>query len=377
MTRRPLATAVLLFLAAVDAAGYSVIAPVLPEIADRTGAQPAAMGALAAVFPLTMLPGLAWSGRSIRHGHLRRVLLVSLALVLLGTLAFVLASGWWLLFAGRAVMGFGSGGVWMAVTLRTLEYHPGQGYQAMSRVYAAYSLGALVGPALGALPGIHLPFLSYALLLVVGVLATVRLPNPEQRMVYEHDRTWRGNIGFWYSAVAIMLGMLSIGLIDGVLPLHFSSLLSQWQIGLLYVATAVVTALAAVVAGYARAGLALLVGVSALCAGLALAGGTTLVAAWVVGLALLGAAAGSVQTGSTGELLHAVPSARIVSAMTAWSQLGILGYFLAPAVGGVVAQTMGYGALVLVPLALVVPLIVLAVVSRRRLALPRSEPADG
>jgi MFS family permease len=366
VTRRPLATAVLLFLAAVDAAGYSIIAPVLPVIAETTGAQPAAMGALAAAFPLTMLPGLAWSGRSIRHGHLRRVLLVSLVLVLVGTVVFVASTSWWWLFLGRAVMGFGSGGVWMAVTLRTLEYYPGEGYQAMSRVYAAYSLGALIGPAIGALPGIHLPFAAYATLLVAGVLASLRLPAPPAAVNYEPDRSWRGNVGFWYSAVAIMLGMLAIGLIDGVLPLHFASLLSQWQIGLLYVAIAVMTAVSAVAAGYVRAGLALLLGVTALCIGLAVAGGTEVLAAWVIGLALVGVSAGTVQTGSTGVLLREVPAPRIISAMTAWSQLGILGYFLAPAIGGVVVQTLGYGALVLVPLALVVPLVVLALLTRHR-----------
>jgi MFS family permease len=372
---RSLATAVLLFLAAVDAAGYSVIAPVLPVVAQETGASPTTIGWLAAVFPLTMLPGLAASGWLIRRGRLRLVLVSSLVIVVIGSLGFVVTTALPALFAARALMGFGSGGLWMAVTLRTLEYFPNEGYQAMSRVYAAYSLGALIGPAIGSLPGVRAPFGAYVALLMVGVAAALALPAPAAAIRYVADHSWRRNVGFWYAGVAIMLGMLSVGLIDGVLPLHFSTLLDQWQIGLLYVATAVVTAAAAVVAGHLRAVVALVVGVAALFAGLALAGATVSVAWWVTGLALIGLSAGSVQTGSTGILLEQVPTDRIVGAMTVWSQLGILGYFLAPAMGGVIAENIGYQALGLVPLLLVVPLVVLGVVTRRQVSGSRTDHA--
>jgi MFS family permease len=356
----------LLFLAAVDAAGYSVIAPVLPVIADQTGATAGTIGWLAAIFPLTMLPGLALSGWLIRGGHLRLVLLGSLVIVLLGSLAFVLTADLPAAFVGRAMMGFGSGGLWMAVTLRTLEYFPGQGYEAMSRIYAAYSVGALIGPAIGALPGLHAPFTAYAGLLAVAVLAAAGLPAPVQRMRYVTDHSWRRNVGFWYAGVAIMIGMLLVGLVDGVLPLHFATQLGQWQIGALYVGTALTTAVAAVLAGRVRVAVALVGGVSVAFVGLWLAGGTTVVLLWVVGLACVGASAGSLQTGSTGVLLQQVPPERIVSAMTVWSQLGILGYFLAPAIGGSVAEQLGFQALGLVPLTLVLALGVLAWLTHRK-----------
>jgi hypothetical protein len=48
-------------------------------------------------------------------------------------------------------------------------------------------------------------------------------------------------------------------------------------------------------------------------------------------LVLIGLGAGAAQTGATGLLLAAVPTARIVTAMVVWSQLGILGYLAAPA----------------------------------------------
>ena len=54
-------------------------------------------------------------------------------------------------------MGFGSGGLWIGITFATLAYWPGQEYLCMSRIYAAYSVGALVGPLLGALGGTDTP----------------------------------------------------------------------------------------------------------------------------------------------------------------------------------------------------------------------------
>ena len=48
---------VLLALAALDSAGYSIIAPVVPEIGDATGAGPGLMGALVASFAVGQMVG--------------------------------------------------------------------------------------------------------------------------------------------------------------------------------------------------------------------------------------------------------------------------------------------------------------------------------
>ena len=47
-----------LALGALDAAGYSVIVPVAPAIADATGAGPATIGLLVASFPAGMVAGM-------------------------------------------------------------------------------------------------------------------------------------------------------------------------------------------------------------------------------------------------------------------------------------------------------------------------------
>ena len=68
---------IILALSALDAAGYSVIAPVLPQISDATGAGPAVIGALVATFPAGMLFGFVAAAPGIARGQTRAVLAVS------------------------------------------------------------------------------------------------------------------------------------------------------------------------------------------------------------------------------------------------------------------------------------------------------------
>jgi MFS family permease len=58
--------------------------------------------------------------------------------------------------------------------------------------------------------------------------------------------------------------------------------------------------------------------------------------------------------------LEGVPTERIVTAMVVWSQIGIVGYFLGPLIGGFVAESAGYAALGIVPLLGAIPVVLLA-----------------
>ena len=355
---------VLLALGAVDAAGYSVIGPVLPALAARLDAGPAVMGALVSAFPLAMLVGFAAAGRLVRLGGLRLTVGLSIGVAATGSVVFALTSSTPALFAARALMGLGSGGLWIAVTLATLAYWPGQEYLCISRIYAAYSVGALLGPSLGALGGVRAPFLAYAALLLVllpGLRALRRAPD---RAVGSDTSTVR-TTGFWVAAVAIMLAILAIGALDGVLPLHFAVLLSQTQIGLMYAGVAALIAIGSTLAGHYPPVRVLIIGAAALTVGLTLAGATTFLASWSVALVLLGLGAGLAQTGATGLLLAAIPIEKIVTALIVWSQLGILGYLAGPVVGGLIAEHLGYAALGLLPVAVVAVLLLLAVTARR------------
>jgi MFS family permease len=225
----------LLGLGALDAAGYSVIAPVTPAIADATGAGPALIGALVASFPAGMLAGFGLAGRAVGRWRPTALLLGALALLALGSLGLVVGGGLPAYFAARLVMGVGSGVLWIAVTFATLERWPGQEYLCMSRIYAAYSAGGLVGPALGAIGGIRSPFLAYLALVVLAVPLALAVGTPPRRRHFEPDRSVLRLPGFWLACVGVLFAVMTLGLIEGVLPLRLADRLRQSQIGWLYV----------------------------------------------------------------------------------------------------------------------------------------------
>jgi MFS family permease len=227
---------------------------------------------------------------------------------------------------------------------------------------------------LGALPGSHRPFVGYLLLLALAVPLVWRMPVPTARVATVTDWAALRLPGFWFSALAIMFAMLAFGILDGVLPLHFASQLSQSQIGFVYAGTALLVAVAATSSSRLRPVVALWVGGVGIVVGVATAGLSSVVAVWLVALALVGLGAGASETGATGALLDAVPTERIATAMVVWSQVAILGYLVAPAVGAPLADAAGFGAVGLVPLAVGLLVVVVGVVTalRRR----QRRPAD-
>jgi MFS family permease len=65
---------VLLTVGAVDAAGYSIIAPVIPAIARSTGAKPGMIGALVASFALGSVIASVLAAIGVKRGRSTRVL---------------------------------------------------------------------------------------------------------------------------------------------------------------------------------------------------------------------------------------------------------------------------------------------------------------
>jgi MFS family permease len=356
----------LLAIGALDAAGYSVIVPVAPAIADATGAGPATIGALVASFSAGMVAGFALAGWAVRR-HASRILLIgSLALVTLGALGFVLADSLGAYFAARTLMGLGSGGIWIGVTFDTLERWPGQEYLCMSRVFAAYSVGGLVGPALGAFGGIHGPFLAYLVLLLLAVPAVLFVAEPSTRRSFGADRAVLRTRPFWVASAAILFAVLALGVLEGVLPLHLAERLTQAQIGALYVGASVVVAVSATASGGRRPRPLVFAAVLLSVAGISLAGIAVSVPLWLLAVGLAGVGIGLANTGSLGLLVQAVPVERIVTAMVVWSQVGIVGYLLGPLAGGMVADGPGYAYVGLVPAA--AGLLVVALLRARPIA---------
>jgi MFS family permease len=341
----------LLALGALDATGYSVIVPVAPAIASETGAGPATVGLLVASFPAGMVAGFALAGLLLRAIGPRLLLTVSLTVVALGALGFVAGDSLTLYFPSRLVMGVGSGGIWIGVMFATLDRWPGQEYVCMSRVFAAYSVGGLIGPALGAFGGIRGPFLAYLAVVTLAIPMVLLVPEPPRRRAYGADRTALRARGFWVASAAIMFAVMALGVLEGVLPLHFAERLSQAQIGAMYVGASLVVALSATASGGLRPRSLVFGAVVLAVAGITLAGMAVSIPLWVLALLLAAVGIGLGNTGSLGMLLDAVPVDRIVTAMVVWSQVGIIGYLLGPLAGGVVADGPGYAYVGLVPAA--------------------------
>src|SRR5918999_734529 len=146
-----------------------------------------ALGALDASFPAGMVAGFALAGWAVRRFGPRSLLVASLGLVAVGALGFVVGDSLGVYFAARALMGIGSGGIWIGVTFDTLERWPGQEYLCMSRVFAAYSAGGLIGPALGAFGGVHGPFLAYLVLLLLALPAVFLVGETPVRREFAAD----------------------------------------------------------------------------------------------------------------------------------------------------------------------------------------------
>ena len=339
----------LLGLGILDAAGYSIIVPVAPAIADDTGAGPATIGLLVASFPLGMIAGFWLAARLMRRRGIRPLLLVSLLIVALGALGFVLGDSLAVYFPARLIMGLGSGGLWIGVTFDTLERWPGQEYLCMSRILAAYSIGGLAGPALGAIGGTSAPFAAYLVLVCAAVPLVLVMPQVSERRAFSTDRSALRVRGFWVAAAAILFAVLALGILEGVLPLHFAERLSQAEIGALYVGVALVVATSAAAAGSRSPRPMIVASVFLAVAGIALAGAVAQVPLWLLALLLAAVGIGIGNTASLGVLVESVQVERIVTAMVVWSQLGIVGYLLGPLVGGALAEQFGYAAIGLLP----------------------------
>jgi len=345
------AFACLLGLAALDAAGYSVIAPVVPAIARRTDSGPALVGALVTIFAVGQLVGYPLAGRGIRRRHAAVVLGAALALVAVGDLGFVLGDGLGVYFPSRFLQGIGAGGLWMGITFGVLERYPDDAYRRLSQVTAAYSLGSVAGPAIGAIGGVRGPFVAHLALIAAGAGAVVAIGTPESPARFGSDRAALRTPGFLLACAGILAVALSLGTLEGPLALHFGSHLSQSRIGAVYAATAIVVGISAAAAARLPWRPALAAGVALLSACVAVVAATDTIAIWLPVLALLGIGFGLAETGSLGVLLEAVGTARMVLAMVVWSQVWGIGYLAGPAAGGGLAQAFGAWAIGLVSLA--------------------------
>jgi MFS family permease len=344
-----LAFAVLFALAALDSAGYSIIAPVVPEIGDATGAGPGVMGVLVASFAVGQMVGYPLAGRVLQRRHAVAVLLASLALIVVGDLGFIFGESLGVFFPARLLQGIGAGGLWIGTAFAIIERYPGEEYKRLTGILAAYGIGAIAGPAIGGVGGIAAPFALHLVLVTLITLALVAIGAPKEPVKFGSDRAALRTPGFWLASAGILMVSLTLGTFDGPIPLHFAEQLSQAEIAALYVLAALVSSASATLAGRMAPRPVLAAATVVMTLSIALGGATETVGFWVLVAVLAGVGLGAGEAGSLGVLLESIGVERIVLAMVVWSQVWALGYLVGPAIGGGVAEALGYGALGLVP----------------------------
>src|SRR5687768_15824024 len=166
---------------ALDLVGFGIVLPILPLYAERFDASPATIGLLVASFSLAQFVfSPIWGRVSDRVGR-KPVLVLSLAGTAVGSLLTGLAGSLWLLFAARILDGISGASVSVAQASVTDLAPPSERPRLLGLLGAAFGLGFVAGPAIGALAalgGPEVPFLVAAALAAVNaVVAAVRLPE--------------------------------------------------------------------------------------------------------------------------------------------------------------------------------------------------------
>lgn len=166
---------------AVDLLGFGIIIPLLPLYAERFGASATTIGLLFASYSLAQFVfSPIWGRISDKVGR-RPILLITIAGSAIGSLVLGLAGSLPLLFIGRILDG--ASGASVAVARATvsdiadLDQRP----RLMGLLGAAFGLGFVIGPSIGALAALgspSLPFYVAAGISVLNLLAGVlRIPE--------------------------------------------------------------------------------------------------------------------------------------------------------------------------------------------------------
>jgi MFS transporter, DHA1 family, tetracycline resistance protein len=170
----------------IDLIGFGIVLPLLPLYAERFGASVSTVGLLTASYALAQfIFAPIWGRLSDRVGR-RPVILLALVGTVAASLTMGLADALWLLFLARVVDGI-SGASYAAAQAYIADVTtPEERAHGMGMIGAAFGLGFILGPALGALFALidpRAPFFAAAALAAGNLLlAYRRLPEPERHV---------------------------------------------------------------------------------------------------------------------------------------------------------------------------------------------------
>lgn len=343
---------------ALDLVGFGIVLPILPRYAERFGATPAVAGVLVATFSLGQLVFSPVLGRLADRVGRRPVLILSLTGTAVGSLVTGLAGSLWVLFLGRVIDGVSGASVSVAQAAVTDVAPPAERARLLGLLGAAFGVGFVAGPALGALAalgGPHVPFLVAAALAGANALVAVRR-LPETRPPRPAGRSERPGVRSGARDVGDLLALAFVALVAFSAFEATFALFGRDRLGLTeastYAVFAVVgLAVAAVQGGAIRPAVARLGERGTLVAGLAAnACGLALVAAahswWalVPALALVTAGQGLAMPALTATLAGRAEAGGRGRLLGLQQSAGGLARSIGPAAGGLAYQHVGVAA---------------------------------
>ena len=165
----------------IDLVGFGIVLPILPLWAETFGASPVQIGLITASYAvMQLLFAPVWGRLSDRYGR-RPIILVSLAGSAVAALTIGLAGTLVVLFLARVVQGIAGASYAAAQAYVADVTSPEERAKGMGMIGAAFGLGFVLGPAIGALFSAvdeRLPFFVAAGLAAVNwLIAYRRLPE--------------------------------------------------------------------------------------------------------------------------------------------------------------------------------------------------------
>jgi predicted MFS family arabinose efflux permease len=255
VSRRRAILAVAVGAVAMDTALLGVIAPLLPDIEDRTGAGESALGISISAYAVPVMLFSLPLGRAADMIGRRWLLVGGLLLTGAGSGVIAVTESLDVLIAGRAVQGLGSAASWIAALAVVSDLAPpGKRGESIGIALAATSVGSIAGPALGGVTadvlGFAAPFLIVCGASVALALAVVAVFPPEARRTASETPAWRTiarstRSGIGAVATAITFGVAgALGVVELVAPLDLDARLglSSTVIGLLFAVSIAVDA---------------------------------------------------------------------------------------------------------------------------------------
>jgi EmrB/QacA subfamily drug resistance transporter len=203
----------------------AIVGPALPSIRSYFGISDRALAWIFSIYVLFNLIGTPLMAKlSDRFGR-RSIYILDVSLFAMGSLLVALSTNFNVVLVGRAIQGFGAGGIFpVASAVIGDTFPPEKRGSALGLIGAVFGLAFIIGPILG---GVILSFASWHWLFFINlpiavVVIALSLRNlPAKRMDTGKRFDWKG-----MSVLAVMLASLALAVNQLDTSAFFASLIS-------------------------------------------------------------------------------------------------------------------------------------------------------